>query len=48
MFATSHTFFLIFKVSIDKGIKTTVKDMSMEGLARGINQIEGGLKGAGM
>merc|ERR1712136_736520 len=35
----------IVQVSIDKGIKTTVKDMSVEGLARGINQIEGGLKG---
>jgi len=36
----------VVQVSIDKGIKTTVKDMSMEGLARGMNQIEGGLKGA--
>lgn len=35
----------IVQVSIDKGIKTTVKDMSVDGLARGINQIEGGLKG---
>jgi len=36
----------IVQVSIDKGIKTVVKDMSMEGLGKGMNQIEGGLKGA--
>jgi len=35
----------IVQVSIDKGMKTTVKDMSLEGLARGMDQIEGGLKG---
>ena len=38
---------MYLQVSIDKGIKTVVKDMSMEGLGRGMNQIEGGLKGAG-
>lgn len=36
----------IVQVSIDKGIKTTVKDMSMDGLARGMEQIQGGLKGS--
>jgi len=34
----------IVQVSIDKGIHTVVKDMSVEGLGRGMNQVEGGLK----
>ncbi len=33
----------IAQVSIDKGIYTVMKDMNMDGLARGINQVQSGL-----
>jgi enoyl-CoA hydratase/long-chain 3-hydroxyacyl-CoA dehydrogenase len=33
----------IAQVSIDKGMRTIMKDMSMEGLARGINQVQSGI-----
>jgi enoyl-CoA hydratase/long-chain 3-hydroxyacyl-CoA dehydrogenase len=36
----------IAQVSIDKGYKVIVKDMSEAGLARGYNQIANGLKSA--
>ena len=36
----------IVQVSIDKGYHTIMKDMASAGLARGIQQVEGGLKGA--
>jgi len=35
----------IAQVSIDKGMYCIMKDMNMEGLSRGINQIQGGIDG---
>ena len=34
----------IAQVSIDKGIKTTLKDMAAPGLQRGRHQVESGLQ----
>jgi len=35
----------IAQVSIDKGIYTIMKDMNVEGLSRGINQVQSGIEG---
>lgn len=36
----------IAHVSVDKGMHVLLKDVTLDGLARGMNQIQGGLDGA--